>query len=68
MTRKDFVAIAAVLKTTKPFVGKAHNSKPIHAQWRQMVDKFADMCAAQYRGSYGGFDRGRFLAACGVDE
>lgn len=65
MTRKQFEALADALKHSTPL---AKDGFAAMAAWRRTVCNVADVCAAQYRGSYGGFDRSKFLAACGIDD
>lgn len=60
MTRRDFVAIAAALKSIKPQAGA-----PAEAvfMWRQAVMALCGHCAAV--NSH--FDGDRFRRACGLD-
>jgi hypothetical protein len=46
--------------------GEVGYSKPVHAQWSYDVRAIARVCAAMC--GKGGFDRPRFLSACGMDE
>lgn len=66
MTRKDFQAIADVLKDNHPgetvyFHAMMNTGAAYH--WEKMVIAFGDMCASQNSR----FDRGRFENACGYD-
>lgn len=66
MTRKDFQAIADVLKDNHPidchyFHAMMNTGAAYH--WEKLVIAFGDMCASQN----GRFDRGRFENACGYD-
>ena len=56
MTKKDFIAFAAVLKANKPTDAKQY------LLWRDIVLGITHVCAD----SNGAFHRGKFLAACGV--
>ena len=53
MTKKDFILIAATLKSLKP---------DADGNWNSTCRAFADMCASQNPR----FDRQKFLDACGV--
>ena len=60
-TRRHFKAIAENLRTTKP---NADISPEGYNQWVYTVDVMATMCREANRN----FNRGLFLAACGVTE
>jgi hypothetical protein len=62
MQRRHFNAIAATLRDAKPETDNA----AVVAKWLGLCHDFAAMCAREYRGGMG-FDRARFLRACGVD-
>lgn len=68
MTKKDFEAIAAVLKDAMPaepkhFVGTdAYESRGREVMWRRVVLDMARLCERQSAR----FDRERFLTACGL--
>lgn len=71
MTKKQFIALAAALAEVRPDRGNAYAPASVKAkgaaafaQWRATVDAVAATCAAQAKN---GFDRARFLAACGVE-
>jgi hypothetical protein len=63
MTRQHFEAIAETLKGCKP-PNDRYTGDAALLQWNRMALDFADMCAR----SNGGFDRARFLKACGMEE
>lgn len=71
MFKNQFVELAAELRATRPSgENKFATTKARHValgrmqQWEEMVKTVADFC----RGQNGSFDRGRFLAACGLAE
>ena len=57
MTKKDFIALAAALKHTKPspYVGE-------YRMWRDCVIAVLEVCAKDNAK----FDRWKFINACGV--
>lgn len=61
MTKKDYEAVAAVLKQNKP-----HNSEmnfyDLHSRWAITVDEMA----YAFNLLYLNFDRERFMKACGL--
>lgn len=59
MSRKHFVPIAAMINRTI----QAVTTDADRAEVVQMAKDFADFFATQN----GNFDRGRFMAACGVE-
>lgn len=59
MSRKHFESLAAALRNRKP---EAHWDPNKRVQWVHDCEAIADACQA----SNPRFDRGRFLAACGV--
>lgn len=69
MTKKHFVALAAVLADMKP-ADLAHNKQSYAdglrmgqiAQWKATAEAIAHFCQSQNAQ----FDRERFLATCGV--
>lgn len=58
MTKKHFVALAAILKSLKPRIVTTTE----HGQWAATVGAQASFCQSQNAQ----FDRARFLQACGV--
>lgn len=60
MTRKDFEAIAAALKASKPSACDV----VAHDQWRYTQQKVAEACAALNAR----FNRTTFNRACGLEE
>lgn len=72
MQRRHFEAIAAVVREL-PLPQATNNIHNEPIQWRDkdgtrrvIAERFADMCAREYRGS-ASFDRASFLRACGVE-
>jgi hypothetical protein len=71
MTRMHFEAIADTLRRLKPdreTSADLAKNRMAYARarndWDRTIHAFADMCAR----SNGGFDRARFLKACGMEE
>lgn len=62
MTKKHFVALAAVLKSQRPHGMDANTLFGSLPQWNSDVQAMANFCQSQNAQ----FDRERFLAACGV--
>ncbi len=66
MTRKDFQAIADVLKDLKPAktedIGTGYTAE--FRMWQNTVKEFTNMCAGQN----GRFDRDRFQRACDFED
>ena len=68
MTKKDYTALAAALKATKPvYTGdKFHMDYAYHGiayqQWVDDVTAITEVCAVGNTS----FSRGKFIAACGV--
>lgn len=60
MTKKHFNAFAAALKATMPVYTGSHCKE--YAQWRQDVIAVLEVCEK----SNPSFNRGRFIAACGI--
>jgi protoporphyrinogen oxidase len=60
VTRQHFAAIAAGLATVQP----ARRMHAAHSQWRITCLEMADVLG----GFNAGFDRARFLAACGYTD
>lgn len=60
MTKKDYIAIAAAIREQVD----ADANKGGHSITRAIADRIADACARDNAR----FDRGRFLAACGVQS
>lgn len=58
MTKKHFIAIAAKLRERINYAGTADETLTIEGVARELCGTFAQLNPA--------FDRGRFLAACGV--
>lgn len=59
MTKKDYLALAAAFKTTKP---PKNADAYAQQQWRDCVLAVIEMCARDNPN----FHRGKFVAACGV--
>jgi hypothetical protein len=62
MTRKDFEAIAAVLKGQEWPKGDSY-ANGMHTEWENVVNAFGDMLNHHNPR----FDRARFLKACGLE-
>jgi hypothetical protein len=65
MTRKDYVALAEVLKQTPGYCAQnfSHSLRTVQVV-SIIADRLADYCAADNPA----FDRARFLKACGVQS
>lgn len=69
MTRKDYVAIAGVLKSEQPCTLDEYTSAS--AQTRGSYDEWGTICiamASMLARDNARFDRARFLKACGVQS
>ena len=63
MTKKDYVAIAALLKHRRPNADMLTPS-PAYSMWHGIAWDLCDVFASDNPR----FDRARFLAACGVEQ
>jgi hypothetical protein len=59
MTKKDYVALAAALKATKP---PSNADAYAQQQWRDCVQAVFEVCVKDNPD----FHRGKFLTACGI--
>ena len=59
MTQKDYIALAAALKRTKPL---RYDGSAQSMQWRDCVMAVMDVCAKDNEA----FHRGKFLKALGI--
>lgn len=68
MQRRHFIALAAAMKASKPpRLGQIADEQHVaRAQWETCVSEVASVCATLDTSR--GFDRQRFLRACGVSE
>lgn len=69
MTRKDYIAIARVLKNEQPCTLDEYSN--VSAQQRGCYDEWGTVCiamASMLQLDNARFDRERFLAACGVQS
>ena len=64
MTRKDYVAIAAVFKSRNEMAQNIQNRAVRMTHYAEIAGSLADMLAANNPR----FDRARFLKACGVQS
>jgi len=60
-SRKDFVAVAAIIKNSAPELGL-----PVVIQSDTRIARIANELADHFASSNPNFDRARFLEACGV--
>lgn len=72
MTKRDFEAMASAVREARrdfdlALTEGSYSWVSGQAALDTVAEKLATACAEQYRGGYG-FNRGRFLEACGVDQ
>lgn len=65
MSKRDFEAIADAVATAKSWLDP--DDQPGHDALASVTRQLAGACARRYQGGYG-FNRARFVTACGYPE